>query len=148
MTPPKEADRRYQPFVPEHMKMKEFTLRAMILGLIMLAVTFVLAILAGLAASWLLPDTGDQKDLRDARIRQGLFAGAIAGAACGVVLTYLTVVAVFMMIFGPLAGAVAGMVGGAIAADRPHGSLPDGSRGPGLFVLMRDWPATPQATDQ
>src|SRR5690242_8220143 len=37
MTPPIE-ERRYQPFVPESMKMKEFTLRAMILGLIMCAV--------------------------------------------------------------------------------------------------------------
>jgi hypothetical protein len=118
----------------------------MILGLIMLVVAFVLAILAGLAASWLLPANGDPKDLRDPRIRQGLLAGAIAGAACGVVLTYLTVVAVFMMVLGPLAGAVAGMVGGAIAADRPRRSLPDGSGGAGLFVLMRDWPV-PQAPD-
>jgi putative OPT family oligopeptide transporter len=38
MTPPKEADRRYQPFVPESMKMREFTWRAMILGLIMCVV--------------------------------------------------------------------------------------------------------------
>ena len=119
-----------------------------ILGLIMLAAAFVLAIPAGLAASWLLPDTGDPKDLRDARIRQGLFAGAIAGAACGVVLTYLSVVAVFMMVLGPMAGALAGVIGGAIAADRPRRSLPDGSRGAGLFVLMSDWPAAPQATDQ
>jgi len=119
-----------------------------ILGLIMLAVALVLAIPAGLAASWLLPDTGDPKDLRHARIRQGLFAGAIAGAACGVVLTYLSVVAVFLMVLGPMAGALAGVVGGAIAADRPRGLLPDGSRGAGLFGLMRDWPAAPQATDQ
>src|SRR5499426_4044579 len=38
MTPPKEAGRRYQPFVPESMKMREFTWRAMILGLIMCVV--------------------------------------------------------------------------------------------------------------
>src|SRR6516164_3285715 len=38
MTPPQNEPRRHQPFVPEGMKMKEFTLRAMILGLIMCAV--------------------------------------------------------------------------------------------------------------
>src|SRR3954453_17417273 len=38
MTPPKEAPRKYQPFVPEHMKMREFTFRAMFLGLIMCVV--------------------------------------------------------------------------------------------------------------
>src|SRR3954471_20036084 len=35
MTPPKETGRKHQPFVPENMKMSEFTWRAMILGLIM-----------------------------------------------------------------------------------------------------------------
>src|ERR1041385_9106046 len=35
MTPPTESPTRYRPFVPENMKMQEFTLRAMILGLIM-----------------------------------------------------------------------------------------------------------------
>jgi len=43
---------------------------------------------------------------------------------------------------------VAGLVGGAIAADRPRRSQPGGSRAAGLFVLMRDLPAAPQATDQ
>src|SRR5215468_2682459 len=38
MTPPTTQGRRHQPFVPEGMKMKEFTLRAMVLGLIMCAV--------------------------------------------------------------------------------------------------------------
>src|SRR5437899_5298122 len=38
MTPPKEAERRYQPFVPESMKMREFTWRAIVLGLIMCVV--------------------------------------------------------------------------------------------------------------
>src|SRR5436853_4128699 len=38
MTPPKEPARRYQPFVPENMKMPEFTARALILGLIMCVV--------------------------------------------------------------------------------------------------------------
>jgi putative OPT family oligopeptide transporter len=38
MTPPKEQGRRYQPFVPESMKMQEFTLRALILGLVLCVV--------------------------------------------------------------------------------------------------------------
>src|SRR5215468_3730061 len=38
MTPPSESGRRYQPFVPENMKMKEFTWRALVLGLIAMAV--------------------------------------------------------------------------------------------------------------
>src|SRR6476469_3444871 len=35
MTPPQETVRRHRPFVPESMKMKEFTWRALVLGLIM-----------------------------------------------------------------------------------------------------------------
>src|SRR5690348_16576246 len=35
MTPPVEKPRRHVPFVPENMKMQEFTARAVILGLIM-----------------------------------------------------------------------------------------------------------------
>src|SRR5215475_4002270 len=38
MTPPKEQGRRYQPFVPEGMKMQEFTWRAIVLGLVMCVV--------------------------------------------------------------------------------------------------------------
>jgi putative OPT family oligopeptide transporter len=38
MTPPQEQGRRYQPFVPENVKMQEFTWRAIILGLIMCVV--------------------------------------------------------------------------------------------------------------
>jgi len=38
MTPPKEPVRRYQPFVPESVKMSEFTWRALVLGLIMCVV--------------------------------------------------------------------------------------------------------------
>src|SRR5580658_1180305 len=35
MTPPPNEGRRHQPFVPENMKMQEFTLRAVLLGLVM-----------------------------------------------------------------------------------------------------------------
>ena len=38
MTPPKEQRRRYQPFVPESVSMKEFTWRALLLGLVMCVV--------------------------------------------------------------------------------------------------------------
>ena len=48
-----------------------------------LAMTFLLATLAGAAAAWLLSGTGDPQELRAARIRQGLLAGSVAGAACG-----------------------------------------------------------------
>jgi uncharacterized oligopeptide transporter (OPT) family protein len=35
MTPPQNEGRRHRPFVPPNMKMKEFTLRAVLLGLVM-----------------------------------------------------------------------------------------------------------------
>jgi uncharacterized oligopeptide transporter (OPT) family protein len=35
MTPPQNEGRRHRPFVPENMKMREFTLRAVLLGLVM-----------------------------------------------------------------------------------------------------------------
>src|SRR3984957_18309285 len=38
MTPPRDELRRHRPFVPESMKMQEFTLRAVLLGLIMCVV--------------------------------------------------------------------------------------------------------------
>jgi putative OPT family oligopeptide transporter len=38
MTPPQGQGRRFQPFVPETMHMKEFTMRALMLGLVMTAV--------------------------------------------------------------------------------------------------------------
>src|SRR5665811_579513 len=38
MTPPQTEGRRHRPFVPESMKMQEFTLRAVLLGLVMCVV--------------------------------------------------------------------------------------------------------------
>src|SRR5690349_9133503 len=38
MTPPLEKERRHRPFVPENMKMQEFTWRALLLGLVMCVV--------------------------------------------------------------------------------------------------------------
>ena len=100
----------------------------------MLVLTFLLAVLAGVAAAWLLPGTGDPQELREARIRQGLLAGSVAGAACGLLLTNFFVVAVFMMVIGPLFGAAGGAVGGAVAADHPRMPRPARSWSAGLFV--------------
>jgi hypothetical protein len=98
------------------------------------AITFLLATLAGAAASWLRSGTEDPKDLREARIRQGLLAGSVAGAVCGLVLTNFFAVAAFMMIFGPLLGAAGGALGGAVAADHPRRPSAARSWAAGLFV--------------
>jgi hypothetical protein len=95
---------------------------------------FLLAGLAGAAAAWLLPGTGDAEELRLARGRQGLLAGAVAGAVCGLLLTNFFVVAVVMMVFGPLLGAGGGAIGGFAAADHPLTPRPARSWAAGLFV--------------
>jgi len=100
----------------------------------MLVLTFLLAALAGMAAAWLLPGTGDPQELREALIRQGLLAGSVAGAACGLLLTYLFVTAAFMMVIGPLFGAAGGALGGAVAADHPRRPRPARSWSAGPFV--------------
>jgi hypothetical protein len=100
----------------------------------MLALTFLLAALAGMAAAWLLPDTGDPQELWEARGLQGALAGSVAGAVCGLLLTNFFVVAVFMMVLGPLVGAGGGAAGGFIAADHPPRSQPARSWAAGLFV--------------
>jgi hypothetical protein len=99
-----------------------------------LAMMFLFAALAGVAAAWLLPGTGDPPELRAARIRQGLLAGSVAGAACGLLATNFSVMAVFMMVTGPLVGAAGGALGGAVAADHPRRSRPARSWSAGLFV--------------
>ena len=106
-------------------------------GLLFLGVItmlFLLAGLAGVAAAWLLPGTGDPQELRAARGRQGLLAGSVAGAVCGLLLTNLFVVAVVIMVIGPLVGAGGGAFGGFIAADHPRRSQPARSWAAGLFV--------------
>jgi hypothetical protein len=90
-----------------------------LLILIMAATTFLLAVPAGVAASWLRSGTEDQAELREARIRQGLLAGSVSGAVAGLVLTDFVPIAVFMMVLGPLLGAAGGALGGAVAADHP-----------------------------
>ena len=100
----------------------------------MLALTFLLAALAGMAAAWLLPDTGDPQELWEARGLQGALAGSVAGAVCGLLLTNFFVVAVFMMVLGPLVGAGGGAAGGFVVADHPPRSQPARSWAAGLFV--------------
>jgi hypothetical protein len=97
---------------------------------------FLLAGLAGVAAAWLLPRTGDPQQLWAARGRQGALAGAVAGAVCGLLLTNLFVVAVFMMVIGPLIGAGGGVIGGLFVADHPPTSRPARSWAAGLFVRL------------
>ena len=100
----------------------------------MVTTVFLLAALAGAAAAWLMPSTGDPEELRTARGRQGLLAGSVAGAVCGLLLTNFVVVAVVMMVIGPLVGAGGGAAGGFIAADHPRRSRPARSLAAGLFV--------------
>jgi hypothetical protein len=104
----------------------------LVLGLVIML--FLLAGLAGAAAAWLLPGTGDPQELWAARGRQGLLAGSVAGAVCGLLLTNLFVVAVFMMVIGPLVGAGGGAIGGFAVADHPPRSQADRSWAAGLFV--------------
>jgi hypothetical protein len=104
------------------------------LFLAVVTMLFLLAALAGVAAARLLPGTGDPQELRAARGRQGLLAGAVAGAVCGLLLTNFFVVAVVMMVLGPLVGAGGGAFGGMIAADHPPRSQPARSRAAGLFA--------------
>jgi len=96
--------------------------------------TLLFAALAGAAAAWLLPGTGDQQELRMARSRQGVFAGMVTGAFCGLLLTNFFVVAVFMLVGGPLLGAGGGAFGGIFAAEHPRRSLPVRTWAGGLFV--------------
>jgi hypothetical protein len=104
----------------------------LVLGMVVML--FLLAGLAGAAAAWLLPGTGDTHELWAARGRQGLLAGSVAGAVCGLILTNLFVVAVFMLVIGPLVGAGGGAFGSFAVADHPPRSQPDRSWAAGLFV--------------
>lgn len=89
--------------------------------------------LAGLAVAWLRPDAGDPQELRKARIRQALIAGAMAGLVSGMVLTFIT--GWFpMLIEGPVFGLVASAFGGVWGADHPRVARPDRHGNMGLFV--------------
>jgi hypothetical protein len=102
--------------------------------LVLLVTTILSGALAGAAASWLRPGTGDAEELREARIRQGLLAGTASGAVAGLVLTNFFAIAVFMMVLGPLLGAAGGALGSAVAADHPRRLRPVRSWAAGLFV--------------
>jgi hypothetical protein len=105
--------------------------------LMVAAIAFLLAAPAGAAAAWLMSGEGDPEELRAARIRQGMLAGAVAGAVCGLMLTLFFVLAVFLMVLGPLAGAVAGAAGSLLADAHPRRPRLGGSRATGLFALSR-----------
>jgi hypothetical protein len=110
-----------------------------LLGLLILTVPTLLgAAGAGAAAAWRLAGTENAAQLRAARVRQGLFAGATAGATSGLLLTNIMVGFVFVMVIGPLIGLAGGTLGGAFAADHPRQPRPDGLRAAGLFVLTRN----------
>jgi hypothetical protein len=102
--------------------------------LILFVTTILSSLLAGAAASWLRPGTGDATELREARIRQGLLAGTASGAVAGLVLTNFGAIAVFMMVLGPMLGAAGGALGGAVAAYHPRKPRPARSWAAGLFV--------------
>jgi high-affinity Fe2+/Pb2+ permease len=102
----------------------------------MITMLFLLAALAGAAAAWRLSATGDPQDLRAARVRQGLLAGAVTGAVCGLLLTNFSILAgMVMMVLGPLTGLGGGALGGALSADHPRQARHDHSWAAGLFVL-------------
>jgi len=105
-----------------------------LLIVIMMAITFLFAVPAGVAAAWLRSGNEDPAELREARIRQGLLAGSVSGAAAGLVLTDFVPIAVFMMVLGPLFGAAGGALGGAVAAYHPRKPRPARSWAAGLFV--------------
>jgi hypothetical protein len=105
-----------------------------LLIVVMMATTFLFAVSAGLAASWLRSGIEDPAELREARIRQGLLAGSVSGAAASLVLTDFVPIAVFMMVLGPLLGAAGGALGGAVGAYHPRTPRPARSWAAGLFV--------------
>ncbi len=102
--------------------------------LVLAIITLAVAATAGALSAWLLPDTAEPGDLREACIRQGLLAGTVAGAAGALLLTNLSLFLFFMMVIGPPAGLVGGALGGAFAAMHPLKRGPDGARAWGLFV--------------
>lgn len=92
------------------------------------------AIPAGAVCGWLVAGTERSVELREARIRQGLLAGAVAGACCGLLATNLALFLAFVMIFGPGIGMVGGALGGGFAAMHPLRPRPAGSRALGIFA--------------
>jgi hypothetical protein len=83
----------------------------------------------GVAPGWV----EGQGALREARIRQGLLAGAVVGACCGLLVINLAMMLFLALILGPPAGLVGGALGGAFADQHPL-KRRAGSRAAGLFV--------------
>ena len=88
--------------------------------LVLPAGAFITAIPAGLVAARSRTGIQDPRELRAARVRQGLIAGMVAGAIGGIVATLISVTLLLMMGLGPLCGLLGGVLGGVIAADYPR----------------------------
>ena len=89
---------------------------------------------AGAVCGWQVHGTERSPELREARIRRGLLAGAVAGACCGLLATNLSLFMVLLMVAGPAVGMIGGALGGAFAAMHPLRPRPDGSRALGIFA--------------
>jgi hypothetical protein len=72
---------------------------------------------AGAAAARFAPETGSPEELRAARIRQGVHAGAIAGTTGGLAAAAFSPILGEMIILGLLAGLAGGVMGAALTAD-------------------------------
>lgn len=107
---------------------------ALFIFLVLPGISFLMAALSGVAAAWRASGSGSPQELRQARIRQGLFAGLMAGAAGGLLFELTFVGLGFMMVIGPLAGVCGGALGAALTADHRRQPRPDGFKAAGLFV--------------
>jgi hypothetical protein len=89
---------------------------------------------AGFEAARRAPAAGSPDEQRQARIWQGLAAGAVAGGAVAL-LTMILTGEVILLLFLPLASVLCGAVGGALGAVRPRKPRPARSWSGGIFVL-------------
>ena len=101
---------------------------------LLLVFPVVIGVPAGTMSGWMVQGDEHPERLREARIRQGVLAGAVAGACCALLASDLALVLTPVMLVGPAAGLVGGALGGGFAAQHPLPAGPDGSRSAGLFV--------------
>ena len=97
-----------------------FALGNLLTALFILApVASLIAGFAGAAAARLVTGMENPDELRSARIRQGILAGASAGAVGGLVATVVFLITGAMLVLGPVAGLLGGALGGVIAGFGP-----------------------------
>jgi hypothetical protein len=101
---------------------------------LLLVFPVVMAMPAGAISGWMLHGDQPAEQLREARIRQGVLAGAVAGACCGLVASDMALFLTAVTLIGPASGLVGGALGAGFAAQHPLPTRPDGSRSAGLFV--------------